>query len=92
VYWQKSPYLRMRANLWFPGTGDAAKPKNYMGEMPILFLLKHRQRPTVTAPRPRSRSPELAQKRPAKPLAGEPIFPSSLYKRRLHPTDREFAS
>ena len=102
VYSPKKPYLRMRANLWFPGTTeDQLRPKNYQAEMPILFLLKPRQNPPKCTP-PRPREPNSKRDRASIPLMDTPIIASrkatpdgpdyTRFYRRKDPEQREYGT
>lgn len=90
IYNKPERYLRMRANLWFPGaTPEDRRPKNYMGEMPILFLMpKDNATPPIIGPNPREN--DAPEKRPKFKLEEEPIYEGSKYYRRKDQTKREF--
>jgi len=83
-------YLRMRANLWFPGrTPKDRLPKNYMGELPILFLLsKNQAPPEISGPNPRGF--EAPESRPTFELKEQPIYSGSSFYQRRRVRDREY--
>jgi hypothetical protein len=92
LYSPKEHYLRMRANLTFPGaTPEAKSPKNYMGELPILFKLDRKLSPP-TVDGPKARQSDAPRQRASRPLAENPIINSPPFYRRANPSDREVRS
>ena len=89
LYHQKPRYLRMRANVWFPGpTAKDRLPKNYMGELPILFLMsKTLPSPILRGPSPRSLR-NKPKRRITHPLEEESICVGTPFKRRKNVGDR----
>lgn len=90
IYKRPERYLRMRANLWFPGkTPEDKKPKNYMGEMPILFLMS-KDNATPIIIEPNTRDKDAPKHRPKFGLMDDSIYDGSRFHRRKKAAEREY--